>query len=336
LVDQRIHRFRKMMQCGPQLEIKRTFLEFDIHTAVKVAGRRRAFSVGEMPEVSIAKHKLATKFDEIQEEIDTEVSSTSAGSSRSRTPSPEYSRAASPQRTMEQHSVSMPQPCFFWVPVMAPQFPQQHVPTGVSVALQARKAEFGSSVAQLAEAALQAEAAMGAVENGGRRMRGSATQQQHRAPAAARCTNTTIMLRNVPRALTRTMLLAELASQGFAGKFDFVYLPMDFDETTRCGQNFGHAFVNFIYPQDAARARECFSGFAAWAVECEKPCEALWREQCQGLAAHIHKYRNSALMHESVPDENKPTMFVDGVRCAFPAPTQPIKAPKMRRSPPCL
>jgi len=326
------------MQCGPQLEIKRTFLEFDLHTAVKIAGRRRAFSVGQI-QMSFDKHELATKCDEIPEELDTEVSSTSAGStagstagSRSRTPSPEYSRAASPPR----YDVPSAQPCFFWVPVVAPQFnPQQNVHSGLSVALQARKAEFGSSVAQLAEAALQAEAAMGAVENGARRMRGSTSHQQHRAPAA-RCTNTTIMLRNVPRALTRTMLLAEMESQGFAGKFDFVYLPVDFDETTQCGQNFGHAFVNFMYPHDAAQARECFEGFSAWAVECEKPCEAMWREQCQGLTTHIQKYRNSALMHQSVPDDNKPVMFADGVRCPFPAPTQPIKAPKMRRGPACM
>lgn len=216
--------------------------------------------------------------------------------------------------------------------MMAPQFnSQQHVPSGVSMALQARKAEFGSRVAQLTEAALQAEAAMGGVESGARRARGSAGQH-HRAPAAPG-TNTTIMLRNVPRSLTRAMLVDELETQGFAGKFDFLYLPVDFEESTRCGQNFGHAFVNFVCPHDAARAQECFSGFTEWAVKCEQPCDAMWREQCQGLAAHIQKYRNSALMHESVPDENKPVMFVDGVRRAFPSPTQPIKAPKMRRNP---
>jgi len=214
---------------------------------------------------------------------------------------------------------------------MAPNFnAQQTVPNGVSVALQARKAEFGSRVAQLTEAALQAEAAMGMVDSGARRTRGSATQ--YRAPAMSG-TNTTLMLRNVPRALTRTMLLAELESQGFAGKFDFVYLPVDFEDSTRSGQNFGHAFVNFVCPLSAAQAKECFTGLTAWAVACEKPCEAMWREQCQGLAAHIQKYRNSALMHESVPDENKPVMFVDGIRRAFPGPTQAIKAPKMRRSP---
>jgi hypothetical protein len=317
------------MQCGPQLEVKRTFLEFDLHSAVKLAGRGRSFSVGQIQEMGMDKHEQATCIRSLckLDESDAEVSSTSAGSSRSRTPSP-----SSPRRydTTDYSSISMPsaQPCFFWVPVVATQFsPQQNVASGVNVALQARKAEFGSRVAQLTEAALQAEAAMGAVATGARRSRGSTSPQQHRTP------NTTIMLRNVPRSLTRTMLLAELESQGFAGKFDFVYLPVDFEDSARCGQNFGHAFVNFVGPHDAARARECFTGFVAWAVECEKPCEALWREQCQGLTAHIQKYRNSALMHESVPDDNKPVVFVDGVRRPFPAPTQSIKAPKMRRSP---
>lgn len=166
-------------------------------------------------------------------------------------------------------------------------------------------------------------------------MRGSTSHHQHRAPAAP-CMNTTIMLKNVPWSLTRTMLLSELESHGFAGKFDFVYLPVDFDETTRCGKNFGHAFINFVHAHDAAQARECFDGYVAWAVECEKPCEAMWREQCQGFSAHIQKYRNSALMHESVPDEKKPVVFANGVRCSFPSPTQPIKAPKTRRNSPSL
>merc|ERR1712224_129586 len=158
------------------LEVKRTFLEFDLHTAVKTAGRRRAFTVGQIHERQIEKHEPAIKCDVSKcDEEDTEVSSTSAGSSRSRTPSPNYSRDASP-RYADHNSVSMPpaQPCFFWVPVVAAQFnPQQNVANGLNVALQARKAEFGSSVAQLAEAALQAEAAMGAAEHGTRRMRGS-------------------------------------------------------------------------------------------------------------------------------------------------------------------
>jgi len=316
------------MQCGPQLEIKRTFLEFDIHAAMKTVGRGRSFTVGQIQETgSVSFEKAPCKC--YESDIDT---ATSAGSSRSRTPSPDYSRAPSPRNSQTSVSMSSAPPGFFWVPVMAPQVhAQQNVSSDVSIALQARKAEFGSRVAQLTEAALRAEAAMAMVESGARWTRVSAAKQL-RAPAS-QGTHTTIMLRNVPRALTRTMLLAELETQGFAGKFDFVYLPVDFEDSTQCGQNFGHAFINFVCPLFAAQARECFSGFTAWVVKYEKPCDAVWREQCQGLTAHIAKYRNSALMHESVPDENKPVMFVDGIRQPFPSQTQPIQAPKMRRCP---
>lgn len=233
---------------------------------------------------------------------------------------------------MEHSTASMPvvQPCFYWIPVIPSQFNVQQ--SGVTAALQAKKIELGSKVAQLTEAALQAEAAMQGAEVGAWRARGLNLYQQQEAPVKASCSSTTIMFRNMPRSLTQMMLLAELESQGFAGKFDFVYLPIDFDETTATSANFGHAFVNFVCHKDAALALECFDGFISWPTACEKPCEAVWREQCQGLAAHIKKYRNSAVMHESVPDANKPVLFAGGVRCVFPVATQPIKAPKMRRS----
>merc|ERR1719464_1745907 len=41
--------------------------------------------------------------------------------------------------------------------------------------------------------------------------------------------NTTVMLRNLPIGLTRSTLLDLLDSQGFAGKYDFAYLPVNFD-----------------------------------------------------------------------------------------------------------
>merc|ERR1740123_2226645 len=39
---------------------------------------------------------------------------------------------------------------------------------------------------------------------------------------------TTVMLRNLPNDYTRDMLLALLDKEGFQGKYNFVYLPMDF------------------------------------------------------------------------------------------------------------
>merc|ERR1719367_2096902 len=45
---------------------------------------------------------------------------------------------------------------------------------------------------------------------------------------------TTVMLRNLPLDHTRDMLLHLLDTKGFAGMYDFIYLPMDFK--TRAGR----------------------------------------------------------------------------------------------------
>lgn len=53
------------------------------------------------------------------------------------------------------------------------------------------------------------------------------------------------------------MLLKTLEDQGFAAKFDFFYLPIDF--RNRC--NVGYAFINFVSPQDAKRFLSVFHKF---------------------------------------------------------------------------
>ena len=43
--------------------------------------------------------------------------------------------------------------------------------------------------------------------------------------------------------------------------------------------------------------------------------------------AHVERYRNSPVMHRSVPDEYEPVIFKNGVRKNFPRPTKKVKAP---------
>eukprot|EP00928_Gymnodinium_smaydae_P055716 TRINITY_DN39203_c0_g1_i1.p1 TRINITY_DN39203_c0_g1~~TRINITY_DN39203_c0_g1_i1.p1 ORF type:complete len:340 (-),score=42.49 TRINITY_DN39203_c0_g1_i1:215-1234(-) len=137
---------------------------------------------------------------------------------------------------------------------------------------------------------------------------------------------TTVMLRNLPTAYTRAHLLELLEDEGFAGSFDFVYCPMDF--TSKCC--LGYAFVNFVSASDAARCWEIFDGYHEWGTSSEKVCEVTWGDPLQGLEAHVERYRNSPVMHASVPQDWQPVIFKDGTQIEFPPPTKAIKAPKLR------
>lgn len=140
---------------------------------------------------------------------------------------------------------------------------------------------------------------------------------------------TTVMLRNMPNNYTRDMLLDLVNSMGFTGCYDFAYLPVDFKSQA----GLGYAFINFVSTAEAQRCFECFEGFSEWRVPSEKVCTVTWGSPYQGLEAHIERYQNSPVMHQSIPDEWKPVLLEDGVRVTFPAPTKAIKTPKIRQQP---
>jgi len=140
----------------------------------------------------------------------------------------------------------------------------------------------------------------------------------------AKTARTTLMMRNLPNNYTRDMLLEMLDSQGFSGLYDFVYLPCDFGRNA----NLGYAFVNLVTADHVDAFWNAFDGFSRWALPTSKVCEVRWSGPHQGLKAHIDRYKNSPVMHESVPDEYKPVLFSDGVRKPFPAPNRKIKPPK--------
>jgi hypothetical protein len=138
---------------------------------------------------------------------------------------------------------------------------------------------------------------------------------------------TTIMMRNIPNNYTRTMLLDLIDREGFQGAYDLVYLPIDFNSNA----GFGYAFINLVTPEEAERFRLYFQGYSGWALTSEKVCDVMRSGVHQGLEAHIERYRNSPVMHPSVPDDYKPAVFRDGERVQFPAPTKLPRAPRIRR-----
>lgn len=146
-------------------------------------------------------------------------------------------------------------------------------------------------------------------------------------PPPANCQYVTVMLRNLPNNYSRAILLELIDSEGFAGQYDFFYLPMDFKSRA----SLGYAFVNLVSPAQAHAFREHFDGFSRWVLPSQKVCSVNWSTPYQGLEAHVERFRNSPVMHEAVPDEYKPVVFVNGIRTSFPPPTKKLRAPRTRR-----
>jgi len=139
-------------------------------------------------------------------------------------------------------------------------------------------------------------------------------------------TMTTVILRNVPNSYTRDDLLDFLDSHGFYGRYDFLYLPVKFGSS--CA--FGYALINLLDHEDARRFQAYFHNFSSWSVPCSNTASVSWSKAHQGLAEHVERYRNSPMMHASMPDECKPIILRNGVRVPFPPPTK--KAPDKRRT----
>jgi len=140
---------------------------------------------------------------------------------------------------------------------------------------------------------------------------------------------TTVIVKKMPKVFTSFMLVDLLNAAGFNGRFDFLYVPVNFEKMagTGCG------FINFLSNEDGARFMTRFQGFCDWGVSCNgtKKAEVSWSSACQGKQIHIDRYRNSPVMHPSVPESCKPLLFDShGNREAFPAPQKPLQAPRMR------
>jgi hypothetical protein len=132
------------------------------------------------------------------------------------------------------------------------------------------------------------------------------------------------VLKSLPAGCSREELRRNLDEAGFAGRYDFLYLPAHFKTWTL----FQYSFVNFVTPADALRALNALNG-AEWPGSAAgEPLVAAWSEMHQGLRVHVERYRNSPLMHGAVPDEYKPILLKDGSRVKFPRPTQRLAPPR--------
>ncbi|OAX79451.1 hypothetical protein ACJ72_06232 [Emergomyces africanus] len=132
---------------------------------------------------------------------------------------------------------------------------------------------------------------------------------------------TTIMLRNIPNKIDQAML-KEIVDETSHGKYDFMYLRIDF--ANNC--NVGYAFINF---EDFAKAR---AGHTWNCFNSDKVAEISYAT-IQGKDCLVQKFRNSSVMLEH--PSFRPKIFhtgtgpLAGTEDRFPGPDNPSK---MRRS----
>jgi hypothetical protein len=127
---------------------------------------------------------------------------------------------------------------------------------------------------------------------------------------------TTLFIGNLPNNCSKEEVLSVINSKGFAGSYDFFYLPFDFKKEIPC--NVGYAFVNFVSNDKANEFKRRFEGFCDWPLRSsQKKCKISWGD-IQGYEANVERWRNSTMV-ASQPHKYKPSVFEEGVLQEFPA-----------------
>lgn len=135
-------------------------------------------------------------------------------------------------------------------------------------------------------------------------------------------TRTTVMLRGLAETMDRDALMNILRMTSFHSSFDFVYLPGDFNTL----QSQGFAFINFVDHKTAQKFQQVLPR------ELGTDVQVLWSDKEQGIDENVARYRNSPVMHNSLPEQFRPVLMRNGAMVNFPKPTKAIKAPKIKRT----
>jgi len=143
--------------------------------------------------------------------------------------------------------------------------------------------------------------------------------------------STTAMLRNIPNKYTRDMLVSQL-NKLFKGKYDFLYLPIDFKN--KC--NVGYAFINFCAIEHYQRfvdmfhmvpVGECLPGLKSSKVAEVTPARV------HGFEKNVERLRNSVVMAElkDHPEWMPVTFDQSGAETPFPSPSSVAQLGKLRK-----
>ncbi|CAI2183203.1 16352_t:CDS:2, partial [Funneliformis geosporum] len=116
---------------------------------------------------------------------------------------------------------------------------------------------------------------------------------------------TTFMVRNIPNKYTQEMLRAEL-DETHKGKYDFLYLRIDF--ANKC--NVGYAFINFVDINAVILFSETRVGRKWACFNSDKICELSYAD-VQGYPALVEKFKTSSVMRER-PEYRPKVFFTSG------------------------
>lgn len=121
---------------------------------------------------------------------------------------------------------------------------------------------------------------------------------------------TTLMIRNIPNRYTQQMILESL-DICLLGKYNFFYLPIDFQN--QC--NVGYAFINMTNIVYIPLLYDMFHNKGWKLFKSEKICEVTYA-RIQGLQGLVDHFKSSSLLSED--EDVRPIVMVNGRLVPFP------------------
>ena len=111
------------------------------------------------------------------------------------------------------------------------------------------------------------------------------------------------MVRNIPNRYTREMILNELNEKtSIMGTYDFLYLPIDFQNSC----NLGYAFVNMVSPQAVIQLHLSMHGKPWKLSRSSKICQLVWG-RLQGKQSLLGHFRGTVHLNMLRGKGGKPT-----------------------------
>lgn len=126
------------------------------------------------------------------------------------------------------------------------------------------------------------------------------------------CPRSTIMVRSVPRRCSQKNFLTDLDESGFAGTYNFVYLPFSFETKA----NMGYAFVNFIDDDTADSFLRVWNETRLYSLPGKTPLPATYAD-VQGLDANVRRLMGDYKIARISNPSYQPLVFEGGCRVNF-------------------